>query len=96
MRYHLPSETPSSGCDVALTESALHLARSALTRWSGSAPASTPVRELPRISAQAHWLAEAQYGLAAWIARGGFAQDDEAPASAATPQATQDTPACID
>lgn len=73
--------------ETVLAQSALHMARAAIARWSGSArPAGAPVRDLPRISPQARWLAEAQYGLAAWIARGGFSQPDEpAPAAPAFP-----------
>jgi hypothetical protein len=61
----------------ALAQSALHITRAALARWSGNSnlPAA-PARDLARVSPQARWLANAQYGLAAWIARGGFAQDE--------------------
>ena len=60
----------------ALAQSALQITREALARWSGKPqPAVLLARDLPRVSPQARWLAQAQFGLADWIAQGGFAQD---------------------
>ena len=89
---------------TALAQSALQLTRAAIARWSGSnRPAGAPVRAQPRVSPQARWLAQAQYGLAEWIARGGFSQDESASAQLTTPVMYQagapidaPTDACID
>ena len=63
----------------ALAQSALHITRAAIARWSGNSDRPVaPARDLVRVSPQARWLANAQYGLAEWIAGGGFAQDDTA------------------
>jgi hypothetical protein len=43
------------------------------------------VRTQPRVSPQARWLAQAQYGLAEWIARGGFSQDEPSSPALTTP-----------
>jgi hypothetical protein len=87
-----------------LAQSALQLTRAAIARWSGgNRPAGAPVRTQPRVSPQARWLAQAQYGLAEWIARGGFSQDESATTTLPAPVmrdacAAIDTPsdACID
>ena len=64
------SVRPSSS---RLSLSASQMTREAIARWSGSSrPAA--VRDLPRISPQARWLAKAQQDLAAWIDCGGFSQ----------------------
>lgn len=90
---------------TALAQSALQLTRAAIARWSGSTrPPSSPVRELPRISPQARWVAQAQDGLETWIAHGGFSQPDEAPlatplihnGSAAPQRSERGADACID
>ena len=61
----------------ALAQSALHITRAAIARWSGNSDRpAIPARDRVRVSPQARWLANTQYGLAEWIARGGFAQDD--------------------
>ena len=71
---------------TALARSALQQTRAAIARWSGKAlPDGALVREVPRISPQARWVAEAQYGLADWIARGGFAQVDDSAAPLPAP-----------
>lgn len=71
----------------AQAQSALQITREALTRWRGNArPAGLPARDLTRVSPQARWMAEARYGLAAWIAGGGFAQDDALAADLAAPR----------
>ena len=67
------------GSTPALAQSALQLTRAAIARWSGNSDGrAAPARDLVRVSPQARWLANAQYGLAEWIARGGFAQDEAA------------------
>ncbi len=74
------------------SHSALQIARAAIARWSGSpAAGSTLARDVARVSPQARWVAEAQCGLADWIARGGFSQSDDplADAPLATPQLYQ-------
>ena len=90
---------------TALAQSALQLTRAAIARWSGSArPPGAPVRDLPRISPQARWVAQAQDGLESWIAHGGFSQPDEAPLAtpvmhncgAATQRTERGADACID
>jgi hypothetical protein len=71
---------------TVLAQSALQLTRAAIARWSGSSrPAGAPARALPRVSPQARWLAQAQYGLAEWIARGGFSQDESATQALSAP-----------
>ena len=59
----------------AVSQSALQLTRAAIARWSGSARPAL-VRDMPRVSPQARWVAQAQGGLAEWIARGGFSQQE--------------------
>ncbi|UUZ47341.1 hypothetical protein LP420_28865 [Massilia sp. B-10] len=59
------------------TPSALQLARAAIARWSGKTPPTSLTRDLFRVSVQARHLAQAQRGLAEWIALGGFSQDEE-------------------
>jgi hypothetical protein len=86
-----PEAVPAS----ALAQSALQLTRAAIARWSGNArPACAPARDLARVSPQARWLADTRYGLDEWIARGGFAQSDEATLTAPTIHHSVD--ACID
>jgi hypothetical protein len=64
----------------AQAQSALQLTRAAIARWRGGSSQAAPVaRDLPHVSPQARWLAQAQCGLANWIAQGGFAQADEVP-----------------
>ena len=87
--------------DEMLSHSALQATRAAIARWSGSASRpGAPVRDVPRVSPQARWLATAQCGLAAWIAHGGFSQaDDSAPAcrlGVATPDVQDSVDACVD
>jgi hypothetical protein len=111
MRHITSTESRFAVADSACAEqSALHMTRAAIARWSGSpVPAGALTRELPRVSPQARWLAEAHNGLADWIARGGFAQaDDAAPGLAPlakpvmyqlaphTPAVTSSANACID
>jgi hypothetical protein len=75
--------------DTELAQCALRMTRAALERWSGKArPHAALARDLPRVSPQARWLAQAQYGLAEWLARGGFSQTDDG-AMLATPQMYQ-------
>ncbi|MES2316167.1 MAG: hypothetical protein V4631_01625 [Pseudomonadota bacterium] len=70
------SHPAAPGLASSAEQSALQMTRAAIARWSGSArPASA--RDLVRVSPQARWVAEAQDGLANWIARGGFGQADE-------------------
>jgi hypothetical protein len=79
----------------AQAQSALHMTRAAIARWSGGVrPSGTLTRDLAHVSAQARWLADAQFGLAAWIAHGGFTQADDSCCAARPP--TQDKHACID
>jgi hypothetical protein len=89
MRHHTVSPSSCAAAagadDEMLSHSALQATRAAIARWSGSASRpGAPARDVPRVSPQARWLAEAQCGLAAWIAHGGFAQADET-ASAMSP-----------
>ena len=78
-KFTAPDATSAAAApETVLAQSALHMARAAIARWSGSSrPAGAPARDLLRISPQARWLAQAQYGLATWIAHGGFSQPDE-------------------
>ena len=59
-------------------QAALEITRAAIARWSGNPNAPAPhAHDHVRVSPQARWVAEAQYGLASWIAHGGFAQIDD-------------------
>jgi len=70
--------TPHPGVtDGALPPSALQLTRAAIARWRGKPPSDTLPPGLFRVSAQARHLAQAQRGLAEWIAQGGFSQYEE-------------------
>jgi len=103
---HDPAVCSDTAPATVLAQSALHLTRAAIARWTGSArPGTTPVRELPRISPQARWLTQVQAGLDTWIADGGFTQanlHDMVPLpvkhSCTTPSqlANRDASACID
>jgi|GEM_PF-4549841 len=81
----------------AVTPSALQLTRAAIARWRGKPPSGALPRDLFRVSVQARHLASAQRGLAAWIAQGGFAQDEDivVPALSA-PRRRARADACID
>jgi hypothetical protein len=59
--------------------SALRITREAIARWTGAAPAATLPKDVYRVSPQARHLDQARRNLAAWIADGGFAQEDAAP-----------------
>lgn len=77
-KFTAPDASGADGApETVLAQSALHMARAAIARWSGSHPARAPARDLTRISPQARWLAQAQYDLETWIAHGGFSQTDE-------------------
>ena len=60
----------------ALAMSALQTTREAIARWSGNVPpaAAAMARDAIRVSPQARWLSDTQRDLAAFVARGGFAQ----------------------
>lgn len=78
MRTMTPSKQRFASAGTATTTpSALQLARAAIARWSGKTPPASLTRDLFRVSVQARHLAQAQRGLAEWIALGGFSQDEE-------------------
>lgn len=63
-------------------QSALQITRDAIARWSGKRSAHALPKDVYRVSPQARHLDQAQRGLAAWIAQGGFSQELAAPAAA--------------
>jgi hypothetical protein len=76
MRTMRPSK-PTRPNTAMAPQSALQLTRAAIARWTGKTPAATLPRDTFWISVQARHLAQAQRGLADWIAHGGFSQDEE-------------------
>lgn len=66
-------------------QSALQITREAIARWTGVAPAAALPKDVSRVSPQARHLEQARRDLAAWVADGGFAQDDTAQTPLAAP-----------
>jgi hypothetical protein len=85
MRNMRPSK-PTRPSTAMAPQSALQLTRAAIARWTGKIPAATLPRDTFWISVQARHLAQAQRGLADWIAHGGFSQDEEIVMPTLTPQ----------
>lgn len=73
-----------------MAQSALQITRDAIARWSGGRVSSPARRDIPHISPQSRWLAQAQQDLSTWIERGGFSQTGDAasPAQLSTLQGT--------
>lgn len=73
-----PSELTVDSGDAA-AQSALHITRAAIARWTGGTPPRASLRrDAVRLSPQARYIAQARRDLAAWMAHGGFAQDSDA------------------
>lgn len=69
-----------------LAMSALQVTREAIARWTGGIrPRAELARDIPRVSPQARWVAQAQHGLAMWIECGGFSQSEQAMCSSSLP-----------
>ena len=93
-QFAAPTACSGTASSAALSQSALQITRDAIARWSGNAGSGAPLaRDLQRVSPQARWLAQAQCGLADWIASGGFSQAEDAsagqPAQLASPSMYQ-------
>jgi hypothetical protein len=80
-----PTVAIATPCANRPPQSALQITREAIARWTGVTPAATLPKDVHRVSPQARHLEQARRDLAAWIADGGFAQDDAVPTPLAAP-----------
>jgi len=71
-----PTAAIATPCADRHPQSALQITRDAIARWTGVTPVAALPKDVSRISPQARHLARARSDLAAWIAGGGFAQDE--------------------